>query len=418
MERTLIEAAPALEEQLGRRSAMTRTLQQLKRALSNQLALDRALEQLAERLLSPENRAFIRTLPYLRQFGAKPELYVRQSHRALAARMMLEKEVRSEQHGKHLEALIMMLLPFGAALFMQVGGGQEQANWASNGAAFWIDLLLYGLSWLAVFLCLLLLKRGERRTGKIPQPPLPRRLPAFCYDLADRWLSHDPLALAYRLAAACRKLCPEDEANAWPAFVCKVLISFVPLGLLGLAAAFRSPAELWPFLLPALLLAAYPFQELALAEKQLQRQVRLLYPDFLALMSILLDSGLSLASALELSLKRLSEKNLLKRDLELVAHDMQRGHSAGRALRNLAKRLPQSEFAACLQLMARYEREGSRELLRLIELQAEQSRQIYRQAFRAHLEAKNVLLLFPMVFDLLLVLLISLLPALSSLQQL
>jgi len=63
--------------------------------------------------------------------------------------------------------------------------------------------------------------------------------------------------------------------------------------------------------------------------------------------------------------------------------------------------------------LARYEREGSSELLNLLVLMAAGSRQLLRTGRRQELEEKSLRLLFPMMIDLLAVLVLAGWPSLS-----
>ena len=65
--------------------------------------------------------------------------------------------------------------------------------------------------------------------------------------------------------------------------------------------------------------------------------------------------------------------------------------------------------------MARYEREGSSEILNLLVLMAANSRQLLRTGRRQELEEKSLRLLLPMMIDLLTVLALAGWPSLSLL---
>ena len=75
----------------------------------------------------------------------------------------------------------------------------------------------------------------------------------------------------------------------------------------------------------------------------------------------------------------------------------------------------QFEMSLRPESRARYEREGGSELLELLTLQAQTSYQLHRNGRRRELEEKSLLLLAPMTIDLLVILLVSVWPAVRTL---
>jgi hypothetical protein len=65
-------------------------------------------------------------------------------------------------------------------------------------------------------------------------------------------------------------------------------------------------------------------------------------------------------------------------------------------------------------LMARYEREGGREILELIRMQADRGRQLYRDAMRGRAEQRSLMFVFPMAIDLIVVMATVILPAVTQ----
>jgi hypothetical protein len=72
------------------------------------------------------------------------------------------------------------------------------------------------------------------------------------------------------------------------------------------------------------------------------------------------------------------------------------------------------EVQAALRLMARYEREGGREILELIRMQADRGRQLYRDAMRGRAEQRSLMFVFPMAIDLIVVMATVILPAMTQ----
>ena len=112
---------------------------------------------------------------------------------------------------------------------------------------------------------------------------------------------------------------------------------------------------------------------------------------------------------------RTKNKSQLKTDLLKIKHSLSVGDSAAFAITNAAENLPQEEIASILQLMARYDRDGGRELLDILEIQANASWQLYRNAMRKRLQMKNMALFIPMTVDLFVVIIMAMLPAVANL---
>ncbi len=152
-------------------------------------------------------------------------------------------------------------------------------------------------------------------------------------------------------------------------------------------------------------------------ENKLKQQIRLEYPNFLNSMVVLLKSGLSLERSLRLMIDSY-QNNLhshLKNDLAKIKHSLSVGESASFVLLQIAEDLPQEEIASLLQLMSRYDRDGGQEILNILDLQANSSWQLYRNAMRRRLQNKNMGLMFPMTIDLFIVIAMAMLPAIASL---
>jgi hypothetical protein len=76
------------------------------------------------------------------------------------------------------------------------------------------------------------------------------------------------------------------------------------------------------------------------------------------------------------------------------------------------------EISAALRCAARYDQQGSGELLSLLGMQSAASWQIYRNGLRRRLEQRALLLFLPMGMALINVLAIAVVPALASFQTL
>lgn len=135
------------------------------------------------------------------------------------------------------------------------------------------------------------------------------------------------------------------------------LLALLPLmGLFATAIAFPGGGVLERTLIVAILLAiAYVLPRATLARRQrtLETKYRLTFPDFIDMLVICINAGLSLEAALDRAARELGDADReLRTNLWLMAAEMRAGKSTGDALRMMADRLGLREarsFAALLQ---------------------------------------------------------------------
>ncbi|MDO5733993.1 MAG: type II secretion system F family protein [Eubacteriales bacterium] len=411
----LTNAAPRLASQLGQQSQFFRCLDRLRASLEAQVSLERSLDLFQADFNHPKARSFVRVLPFLDHFGGRIDVYVRQSHRSLNAEISTQKEIQAEQSAKNSEAFILLFLPFIMAAVIGRGSyGQSLKSLAYANQAL---NFLYLLAVFAASISLALIARqNPYRRRKLKAPKLKRyALKNSDYRRADLLLSLLPWGLGLNLAASVRFVYSEESTDPWPNY-CRQKLHYALISLaLGLSLTFLLSIH-FLILIPLLPLA----QDLRLweAKKVKNESYRLEYPDFLNLMSILLKSGLSLDKAIALQAESLSDDqstySILERDLLLLNRRIQNSVPAEQALAELSRHLPSREISAALALIVRYARDGGKELLDILELQANACWQVYRNAMRAKLERQNLALVIPMGLDLLVILATSILPAIAS----
>lgn len=161
-------------------------------------------------------------------------------------------------------------------------------------------------------------------------------------------------------------------------------------------------------------------QDLNLLQKKRRvvNQYRLIYPFFLTWLVNGLLSGFSVTRVLREagSLWRSDDPgHVLSQDLDLFHRQAEGGRPTYWITEQLALHSPVPEIQSFWLSLARYEREGNPELLNLLVLMAENSRQLLRIGKRQELEEKSLYLLIPMLLDLLAVLVLAAWPSLSLL---
>ncbi len=419
LESILLESFSRLKNELGYKSVLAKSLKQLEQSMQAHLDLDRSLKMLKDKFNCQTSNAFFDVLPYLNHYGGRLDIFVKQTYRTLNSEIQMQKDIESEQNAQKSEALILLFLPF---LFSFVLIRQDTVYSESLLTAPWSLFLLaiiFVLSHFSIFLVLLIMSKNPLQLNKRDiYITLPKRIPQskLLVFISQFLISHLPVKFGYNLSESVRIL-SKNQPQAWLIYIRrKLLLTLFSAIICAILIALRIIS--WKiFILPLLFIWLIQDFDIIQRENKLKQQIRIEYPNFLNSMVILLRSGLSLEKSLRLMISSY-QGNLhsqLKNDLSKINHALSVGESAAFALLNITENLPQEEIASILQLMARYDRDGGQEILDILDIQANASWQLCRNAMRKRLQAKNLILLFPMTIDLFLVIIMAMLPAVASL---
>lgn len=419
LESILLESFNRLKNELGYKSILAKSLRKLEQSMQAHLDLDRSLKLLKEKFNCPTSNAFFDVLPYLNHYGARLDIFVKQTYRTLNAEIQMQKDIESEQNAQKSEALILLFLPF---LFSFVLLRQDTAYADSLSNVSW-SLLLLGIIFcfahLAICLVLWIMAKNPLVLNKKDIfINLPKRKPKsqLIQHIAQFLISNLPVKFGYNLSEAVRIL-SKNQPHAWLIYIRRKIIVTIITMIASILLALLNIISWKVILVPLLFVWFIQDLDIIQREGRLKQQIRIEYPNFLNSMVILLRSGLSLEKSLRLMISSY-QGNLhsqLKYDLTKINHSLSVGESASYALIMITENLPQEEIASILQLMARYDRDGGQEILDILEIQSNASWQLYRNAIRKRLQSKNLILLFPMTIDLFLVIVMAMLPAIASL---
>ncbi|MDI9490476.1 MAG: type II secretion system F family protein [Saccharofermentanales bacterium] len=421
LESSLLEASERLADELGRKSTLAKCLKQLNQGMQAQLNLERCLRILKEQFNCKTSESFFDVLPYLNHYGGRLDIYVKQTHRTLNAEIQMQKDISAEQNAQNSEAIVLMFLPFLFSLVLiknssSYAGSLADVSWSKPLLAIIFVVSQVAIAWTLIVLAqnpenfkekdVFLKLKGQKPKSKII---------SAC---AQFTLIHTPSFFGYRLANTLRIL-SHDKPNAWLLYIKRKIILIIIVGLIsGILCILEIIA--WSLLSVILLFTWFmPDLDLIQRENKLKQQIRIEYPNFLNSMVILLRSGISLDRSLRLMIEsyRHNINSQLKSDLDNIKQMLSLGETASFALLQITDNLPQEEIASVLQLMARYDRDGGQEILDILDLQANASWQLYRNAMRRRLQTQNMGLLFPMAIDLFIVIIMAMLPAIASLSS-
>ncbi|MGI6579317.1 MAG: type II secretion system F family protein [Saccharofermentanales bacterium] len=421
LEASLLEASNRLQEELGHKSILIKCLKQLNQGMKAQLDLDRCLLNLKNQFKCKTGDAFFDVLPYLNHHGDRLDIFVKQTHRTLNAEIQMQKDIKAEQSAQNSEAIILMFLPFLFSLVLinnssSYAGSLAEVKWSRPLLAVIFLIAHTAICWTLIILAQnpAHFKRKDifiSLSGKKPKSKIILFTAQFV-------LSYAPAKLGYNLADTVRIL-SQNKPHAWQIYIKrKLFLTFVFTLIASVFCLLKIIS--WSFLLiiPLFFWLIQDFDILQ-RENKLKQQIRIEYPNFLNSMVVLLRSGISLDRSLRLMIDSYQNNitSQLKSDLAQIKHALSVGESASAAVLQITENLPQEEIVSVLQLMARYDRDGGQEILEILDLQANASWQLYRNAMRRRLQIKNMGLLLPMATDLFIVIIMAMLPAVASMSN-
>ncbi|HHU07179.1 MAG TPA: hypothetical protein GXZ59_02415 [Clostridiaceae bacterium] len=421
LERSLLDAAGALKEQLGLRSKLVRLLARLRQQILSQMELSSAFNQLADNYACPRLSMDLIILPYLRQYGGNMDVYLRESHRQLYLEIGVKAEVASENSQKTTEAVIMGLLSFlfGLTLFRQHldSAGEQGFDWLPAAGVIFHAISIFVLSATLIIIAKSVMPKNQ---ADVSSHQLRAGKKTRFTKASAVYLKLMPASFSYKVTNLISRSGTEQEIEQiWQDYIYKK-ITYLFCGI-ALSVILLTSRALPIWLIPVTIVFFPLLQDLSLLsrEQQNKQAYRLVYPPFLNVLSLLMESGLTLQIALELSIRAIdktSSAQLIKKDLKMAQESIKAGATAAQAVRSLADKCPLPEISSALRCAARYDLQGSSELLTLLNMQAAAGWQIYRNGLRRQLEQRSLLLFIPMGLALLNVLAIAVTPAVASFQ--
>lgn len=425
LEAALGQAGDSLVQQLGRHNPISRSLMKLKKNLEAQLSLQEALRRFTDQVNLPVCKRDFTLLIMLARTGGRIDVFIRQVHEDLSAQISAQEQVTQESRGQSSEALIMSVIPFFIAQLLldpqsSYGGAVLNAPYLARTLTFF-----YLAAMSALFILLILLapsatkpktkRKADRQRSKkktVKETGLTRLLSRL-------YLDGLPGQLGASVSSAVQQVAEKPD-QAWTIYLRQkgreLLYSCLFAGALVLTGKVSWYLAL---LIPLLVASLRDMATCKQAEKQ-KDEYRFFYPSVISSLHSLLESGLTLDRSLRM-LARVNSANApdnpVTLDLTRASLLLEAGYDASMAVKRMARDCPLPEIQAALRLMARYQHEGGSEILELIRMQSDRSRQLYRDALRGRAEERSILFILPMAMDLLIVMATAALPALVSIRS-
>ncbi|MDD4367905.1 MAG: hypothetical protein PHP39_03025 [Oscillospiraceae bacterium] len=433
-------------------------LSYVNRDLDAQMPLAQALSSHLTVLVSPDVGTAISMLAKAVQLGARAQDFIESAIRMLNEQDRLTEEVAAENARDRLEATVLNYLPLALAIILRQMWGQTSQAASPPSRQFWLTLLsfcLLLLSWL-ISTYVKVKKESSGQSKSHRQAAIISRLPlrrfvknksawhpvidrlASLYPAARRLKLYQAFSLS-QLAQAARTSAKSADRNlgdrseqttghtepeplpAYLQFIRQLTAEKLDALLIGLligslAGLFWLPA-LCLFPLLTLLIALAHDQRILEQAKETELQLLNDLPYFLVISSRLLEAGMSMAQAMQISSDQLVPERPLYWVISRILVRVSSGLPAGPELAALAARLSTPTAQSALMLLEQYERMGQPHILSRLSEQASRCWELLRNGMRKGAEQRAALLLIPMMLDLVAVILLAMAPSLDLLSQ-
>jgi Flp pilus assembly protein TadB len=413
LEHALTDAAPTLEKELGPRNLLVQALRTLRQQMMAHMSVKAALAGLSAHFRLSRITTQLSVLVPLSRHGGRLDIFLRRSHDALNRERQMQLDVAAERSQTSSETTVLLFLPFVVAAAM---AGQYRSDLIHEPWYPFVSVAVFFLTIAAACVAMLILaperEAIKKKTKKKKKMPPLKKYPRFLLALYVKRL---PAGIGYRLQRMAENVYPEMTTPFERHLAKKPRLLLTGL-LLGLLLQMTTDISwlIYPlvFILPVI---SHDY-DLWRREKSRIESYRLLLPVMLNLLAVLLESGLTLDTALQvLPLEHVDETPpSCGYALKEMRHKLQLGEPSDQVLTDLADQCPIPDLSAALHLAARYQRLGGSELIDLLQQTAENSWQVYRHAVRLKLEKRSLLLMIPMGLDLLAVIAIAIMPAIAS----
>ena len=429
LERAFFEAPEALQALLGKKSDVYKCLKRIEMHLEANRPLEQMLPQLSNVLVCREASICLKSLPPLRQAGGNISAYIRRQQVMLSEHIALLHDLSAENAQRQTEAVIMTIMPFVMTVLLRQSSSLYQQGIHTTSAVTAGLLTAYCLSVLAAVMTLILLgNRNRTLTLRNLQTEKNRLIKNRVIQKAGYLVNilYQSLIPESYFARLSRNLIYQARQNTadQKTFIqnyYSVKALYLLAGLMPGIILFIAEISLfyWILILPVICAWLHD-QQLINFSRRLVENEQMAYPEFLNMVLVLLQSGLSLYKTIEICAQRYLDhcaSTALNASLTVLCRKMMAGMPVGRALSDMSVNCSVPQIQSALLMIERYDRDGGTENLHLLQMQLNVCWSGYRQAARKRLEQRSILLYLPMSIDLVAILLTALLPAMQTLQS-
>ena len=448
LESILVKAAEDINEQSSEKyKDISIALKKLRSGVLIHLDLDRSLQTFISDFPCDSAQQILGNIFFLKRSGGRIDQYILDSTRMLREQVELIRGMEAEQSGKATETYIMATAPFVMALVLSKAGSfQEYIYYTSWGALAMTTA--YIVSCFSFLLAILIGCSSYDRYKYIGKSKADILFPFKTLLSNDVSISKENVFMRHIHSGGSKiKQLYKDylPTHIWQRIVSQIKIDALfsscdyekalqiyfssKLLLLGLLCLIIPPIIIMNIEF-ALLLILFPLiftiPDMNLLSKYQQRssQENMRFPQWLNLLAIMLNSGLSLQRSLQICSRenKLPENRSNSNRIDYFELEQKRmrlqitnGVSPSLLLSDLSERCTIFQIKYVLDLIVRYERDGGKEILGIISLSAGSVWQVYRDELKKKLQSKNLLFLVPCGLSLVAVIATALIPAAAML---
>lgn len=432
LEKAISQTVPGMDRMLGRKSIFLQTLHRIDNQIQAHRPLKTTLPAAASQLRCLEARTFFQLLPELNQAGCAIKPFVHQQFQMISEQLSLEQDLHAEATQRRIEAICLTVMPFAITLLLSSSYDSASVESISLPFSQIAESILYVLSMSAIGITAMLLSTTADQHRYVGSIPYPLRKPKAFKRTLSRFLHRlyrDRLPESYgsRVLQILHDSDQNHADNVSPEMTTLSFfnqkINFLSMGLLIVFVVIITEPRVWfiSFLIP--IIAYLHDQKLFQQERVRLDAYRLTYPVFLNLLTAFLESGLSPHRSFNIAVTHLFPPNqekkggiaVLQGEMTRFLRRVQSGQTLENVLNDMITACPLPEAQAALLILLRYSHSGGTEALHLLSLQASACWSLYRVSMKKRLEQQNIRLLFPMMLDLVVVMIAALLPAVTSL---
>jgi len=433
LETVFLESRTDLSLVYGRKAVLCIALKHFEDQVASGIALDDAILSMAGTLPCPEAAPLFHTISRTRHLGNRILQVLRQSLVMVGDLLLVTKDISADVSQKRLESTIMSVMPFAVLWSLKFSTPSYLDPAFSTPVGELLMLLSFMLAIVGYCLGSVIVSNSiykKPKNGPAKQKaslslsilfakgfcflikPYPARLARF-----GRWIQLLPEGYRLSLKRTLAYLYPHKESVLEEYIFIKISLLFLSFVVYLSIWLFVSIPFLFYLLTAAFLLFLHDIDTSRLIVHN-KMQMMQDFPTFVGLLSTLLTNGIVLSNALVLCIDTFKDSSIpFQNELGLLRGAVVAGVPCYEALERFASRCQIPEIACALQFAAQYDKTGGLENLNFLKLQCSTCWIQSKITARKQLEESSVKLLFPMILQLVCVMIITITPSLLSLQQ-
>lgn len=433
LENSFRDARKELENLHGRNSIVCTGLKTFEEKTLLGVPFDASILELAQIFPCPEAAPLFETIAKMRHLGSQNLHILRQSLNMVSELLLITKDISSDVSQKRLESTIMSAMPFFViwSLKLSVDSYMDAAFASSKGAA--LIFLAFAMAVAGYCISIVIVSGSVYKVG--PKFKTKIKPKSSLSDIFENFFAH----LSKKSTAVpiiMRKLVtllPEDyslslkrtlsylypsKRLALEEYIFIKLCIFVSL-LVGfiIIGFFVKISVIIFFIMSFSILFLHDMDTKGKITRNKSIMMRD-FPCFIGLLATLLSSGVVLHKSLLMCIDTFYNSSPeFRHELGILKGNLGAGTNSSDSLEKFADRCQIPEIASALLLAAQYGKSGNSENLHFLKIQSGSCWLQSKISAKARLEESSVKLLFPMLLQLICVMLITITPSLMALKM-